>query len=96
MLSNVDNKNFERTRARPLESTVFDAIYTSQDIGSYKPDLQNFEYLVKHAKSQLSIEREQILHTAQALKHDHGPAKKAGLASCWIERSGEDAVIGER
>jgi FMN phosphatase YigB (HAD superfamily) len=27
-----------------------------------------------------------ILHTAQSLFHDHGPAKRVGLASCWIDR----------
>ena len=27
-----------------------------------------------------------ILHTAQSLFHDHGPAKEIGLASAWIDR----------
>jgi 2-haloalkanoic acid dehalogenase type II len=96
ILSNVNNENIERTRVGPLGSIPFSATYTAQEIGSYKPDLQNFEYLVNHAKSDLGVERGQILHTAQALKHDHVPAKKAGLASCWIERGGDDAVIGGR
>jgi 2-haloalkanoic acid dehalogenase type II len=94
ILSNVDNENIERTRTGPLESTTFCATYTAQEIGSYKPDVQNFNYLIKHAKAKLGVEMEQILHTAQALKHDHVPAKQAGLTSCWIERRGDDAIIG--
>jgi len=27
-----------------------------------------------------------ILHTAQSLFHDHGPARQMGLASAWIDR----------
>jgi FMN phosphatase YigB (HAD superfamily) len=27
-----------------------------------------------------------ILHTAQSLFHDHAPARKFGLASAWIDR----------
>ena len=34
----------------------------------------------------LGIEKSEILHTAESLFHDHGPANMAGLASCWIHR----------
>ncbi|KAF2118808.1 Haloacid dehalogenase-like hydrolase-domain-containing protein [Lophiotrema nucula] len=94
ILSNVNNENIERTRTGPLQSTPFSAVYTAQEIGSYKPDLRNFEYMIEHAKGDLGVEKADFLHTAQALKHDHVPAKKAGLASCWIQRGGDEAVIG--
>ena len=33
----------------------------------------------------------QILHTAESMFHDHGPANTHGLASCWIfRRHGQD------
>ena len=32
------------------------------------------------------IAREQVLHTAESLYHDHIPAKRFGLATCWIHR----------
>jgi 2-haloacid dehalogenase len=32
------------------------------------------------------IGREQILHTAESLYHDHIPAQRFGLATCWIHR----------
>ncbi|TAQ84172.1 hypothetical protein B7494_g7505 [Chlorociboria aeruginascens] len=85
ILSNIDNATIRRTIAGPLKGAEFDAVYTAQDIGSYKPDLRNFEYLVEHAKG-LGVEKGEILHTAQSLTHDHVPAKKMGMTSSWIAR----------
>ena len=34
----------------------------------------------------LGLGRDDILHTAESLFHDHVPANQAGLASCWIHR----------
>ena len=64
----------------------FDAIYTAEDIGSYKPSDANFEYLLAHLKSDLKLERSDVLHTAQSLHHDHVPANRFGLANAWIDR----------
>ena len=64
----------------------FDAIYTAEDIGSYKPSDANFEYLLTHLQSDLGLERTDVLHTAQSLHHDHVPAKRFGLANAWIDR----------
>ena len=83
ILSNVDRESFAGTHRR-LEVT-FDAIYTAQDIGSYKPDPRNFTYLIKGVAG-LGVLKRQILHTAQSLYHDHGAAQAAGLASAWIDR----------
>ncbi len=67
---------------------AFDAIYTAQDIGSYKPDLANFRYMLARL-AEVGIAKGAILHTAQSLFHDHGPAKRLGLASAWIDRRHE-------
>ena len=83
ILSNVDRTSFAASNAR-LRVT-FDAIYTAQDIGSYKPDLANFHYMLDHL-AELGIAKSEILHTAQSLFHDHAPAKAVGLASAWIDR----------
>ena len=64
----------------------FDAIYTAEDIGSYKPADANFEYLLAHVKADLGMDRSDILHTAQSLHHDHVPANRFGLANAWIDR----------
>jgi len=42
--------------------------------------------MLEHIKSDLNIDPDQILHTAQSLHHDHVPAVSAGLARAWIDR----------
>lgn len=83
VLSNVDNESFAATNA--TLSITFDAIYTAQDIGSYKPDDNNFRYMIDRL-AESGIARSKILHTAQSLFHDHAPANRHGLKSCWIDR----------
>lgn len=85
-VSNVDRDSFNKTRIGPLKGIDFFRVYTAQDIGSYKPDLRNFEYLVKHVKEDAGADKDEILHVAQSLFHDHRPAKKVGLSSVWINR----------
>ena len=94
VLSNVDRDSFSRTLAGPLQGVKFDAIYTAQDIGSYKPDLKNLEYLLQHVDKELGITKAQVLHTAQSLTHDHVPAKTMGMTSAWIARKGGEAGMG--
>ncbi|MBV9568404.1 MAG: haloacid dehalogenase type II [Hyphomicrobiales bacterium] len=84
ILSNVDRASFSASNKKL--GVTFDAIYTAEDIGSYKPDPRNFAYLVEHMETDLGIRRSEILHTAQSLRHDHVPAEKARLARAWIDR----------
>lgn len=83
ILSNVDNESFAHSN-RKLGVT-FDAVYTAEDIGSYKPAARNFDYMLDKLKT-LGIEKHDILHTAESLFHDHRPANDQGLANCWIFR----------
>jgi 2-haloacid dehalogenase len=83
ILSNVDRASFAATL--PRLGVTFDAVFTAEDIGSYKPDPRNFTYLVEHLAA-MGLARGDILHTAQSLFHDHAPANAAGLASAWIDR----------
>jgi 2-haloalkanoic acid dehalogenase type II len=83
ILSNVDRESFAASNRRL--GVAFDAIYTAQDIGSYKPNPANFRYMLEHLEK-LGYGKPQILHTAQSLFHDHAPAKRFGLASAWIDR----------
>ena len=84
ILSNVDRVSFRASNAR-LE-VDFDAIYTAQDIGSYKPSDRNFEYLIRRLAEDFTFDKTDVLHVAQSLLHDHAPANRAGLASAWIDR----------
>ena len=88
ILSNVDRESFSKTNEGALQGFKFDAIYTAEDIGSYKPDPKNFEYLLRKVKEEFGIEKERVLMTAQSLFHDHQPANKIGLSSAWIARKG--------
>lgn len=83
ILSNVDNQSFAHSNARL--KVEFDAVYTAEDIGSYKPDRRNFDYMLQHLAT-LGFGKGDILHTAESLYHDHLPANRCGLASCWIHR----------
>ena len=91
VLSNVDNASFAHSN-RKLE-VEFDAIYTAADIGSYKPAPRNFEYMLEQLARQ-GIGKGDILHTAESLFHDHGPANDFGLANCWIYRRYGEAGAG--
>ena len=83
ILSNVDNASFASGNKKL--GVQFDAIYTAEDIGAYKPSDRNFEYMLAKLKT-LGIEKREVLHVAESLFHDHGPANRHGLASCWIQR----------
>jgi 2-haloalkanoic acid dehalogenase type II len=91
ILSNVDRASFAGSSKRL--GVVFDAVYTAQDVGSYKPDLANFHYMLDHLGAR-GVKPGDILHTAQSLFHDHGPAKQVGLASAWIDRRHEQGGWG--
>ena len=80
ILSNVDNESFAASNSRL--GVVFDAIYTAEDIGSYKPDDRNFQYLIESV-ARMGVGKSEILHVAQSLYHDHEPANRRGLRSCW-------------
>ena len=85
ILSNVARAGFSASNT--LLGVEFDAIYTAEDIGSYKPNLSNFEYLIKHVESDLGHGKSDILHTAQSIRHDHIPARSIGLDNAWIDRN---------
>jgi 2-haloacid dehalogenase len=80
VITNCDDDLFAATNRRLGVS--FDPIVTAQQVGSYKPSHRNFEV----AFERLGLPREQILHVAQSLFHDHVPAKELGLSTVWVDR----------
>lgn len=94
ILSNVDRKSFAGSNQRL--GVDFDEILTAEEIGSYKPDLRNFDYLLARL-GQAGIGKNELLHVAQSLFHDHVPANRMGIASAWIDRragkSGSGATV---
>jgi len=83
ILSNVDHASFAGSQEKL--QVDFDAVYTAEDVGSYKPSDRNFDYMLEHLHRR-GIEKHDILHTAESMFHDHVPGKCHGLASCWIYR----------
>lgn len=83
ILSNVDRASFAHSQAKLGD--VFDAVYTAEDVGSYKPNPRNFAYMLEK-EAAAGIPADKILHTAQSLFHDHVQAKAHGLVSAWIDR----------
>jgi len=86
ILSNIDRAGFVASNAKL--GVAFDAIYTAEDIGSYKPARRNFEHMLARLEADHAVVAGQILHTAQSLFHDHVPAADFGLARAWIDRQG--------
>ncbi len=84
VLSNVDRTSFAASQKKL--GVTFDAVYTAEDIGSYKPDLANFRFMLERLELDLGIKPNEVLHTAQSLHHDHVPAEQMGLARAWIDR----------
>lgn len=91
ILSNVDNASFAHSNARL--GVDFDAIYTAEDVGSYKPAAANFEYMLEKLATR-GIGSSDILHTAESMFHDHAPANRHGLKNCWIYRRHADEGFG--
>jgi 2-haloacid dehalogenase len=91
ILSNVDNASFAASNEKL--KVEFDAIYTAEDIGSYKPADRNFDYMLAKLET-LGVGKADILHTAESMFHDHGPANRHGLANCWIYRRHDKEGFG--
>jgi 2-haloalkanoic acid dehalogenase type II len=83
IISNVDRQSFAETNR--LLQVEFDAIITAEDVGAYKPDprvfLRAFGVLAG-----MGVQRNEILHVAQSLYHDHVPAQALGLTTVWVDR----------
>lgn len=80
ILSNID-RDLVQGSLKHLQ-VQFHAVYTAQEIGSYKPALNNFRYLLE----KLEVPKSEILHCAQSLFHDIAPATEMGLKTVWVNR----------
>ena len=80
IISNIDDDLFAYT-AKKLE-VDFDWIITAEQVKSYKPSLQNFEF----ALQQMGISSDKLVHVAQSVYHDIVPAKTLGLTTVWVNR----------
>lgn len=80
IISNVDDDLF--ARSEEALGVKFDAVVTSQQARSYKPDLRGFEI----ARDRMRVEHGKWLHVGESLYHDIGPANQLGIDSVWVNR----------
>lgn len=80
ILSNID-QDLVQGSLKHLEMP-FHAVFTAEEIGSYKPSLNNFRYLLE----KLEVPKNEILHCAQSLFHDIRPANESGMQTVWVNR----------
>jgi 2-haloalkanoic acid dehalogenase type II len=83
IVSNVDRASFRHSNARL--GVTFDAVVTADDAAAYKPALNHFELALAQL-AEMGVTRDQVLHVAQSLYHDHVPAKQLGLRTMWVNR----------
>jgi len=79
----VDNETFQASNRRL--QVGFDAIYTAEDIGSYKPSARNFDYMIEKLEG-IGVKKEKILHTPKVSSTITSRQTAHGLKSCWIYR----------
>ena len=91
ILSNIDRASF--AASNPWLGVTFDAIVTAEDVGSYKPRMGHFDRLFAEI-ARLGVARDQLVHVAESLFHDHEPAALLGLPSVWIHRRHDKGGAG--
>ncbi|KAI0372589.1 HAD-like protein [Pilatotrama ljubarskyi] len=96
ILSNIDRETIAKTRALLEGDSAhpfkFDAVYTAEEVGAYKPAPEMLSYALARLKEEFGIEQGEVLMTAQSVFHDVLPAKRRGMDTAWINREG--AVTG--
>jgi 2-haloacid dehalogenase len=88
MISNVDDDLFAASAAKL--GVAFDPIVTAAQARTYKPAPEIFRL----ALERIGLPRERILHVAQSLYHDIGPARSLGLSTVWVNRRRGQAGSG--
>ena len=91
ILSNVDRASFAASNERL--GVEFDLVITAQDVGAYKPSASNFAALLD-AIGTIGVTKDELLHVAQSLYHDHEPAAAIGVPSVWIDRRHDQEGFG--
>ena len=94
LLTNCDRDLIAQTQRRlPVP---FDAVVTSEDVSSYKPNHGRFELF----QSTFGSSAAAWIHVAQSYFHDIRPTHELGITRVWVNRQGErddpsiaDAVI---
>lgn len=80
IISNIDDALFEGSRGKL--GTAVDRVVTAEYCRSYKPSLRNFKVML----ALLDASPGEVVHVAQSLYHDVGPAQSLGIQTVWVNR----------
>jgi len=81
VLSNIDDDLFAGTR--PKLGVELDEFVSAQQVRSYKPGEAHF----KEGLKRLGMKAREVLHVAESVRHDVGPAKRLGFQTVWVNRA---------
>ncbi len=90
LLSNVDRDLLTETVAR--QGLEVEGFVTAEDVRSYKPSPDHWLRFLENVEP----DRGRVLHVAQSLHHDIGPATRLGFATAWINRYRQKPPVGVR
>ena len=88
-LSNIERHASSLSSNGPFKDVAFWREYSASDFEQDDPDRRKLEFLIKQVTENEEggiIRKDEILHVANSLGHDHAPAKKLGLSTVWIWR----------
>ena len=88
-VSNADTKPL--TTAIGKHGLRFDAVVTSEDSRSYKPDSGIFEFALRA----LGVDARRTLHVGDSLHADVRGASKLGISTAWVHRENRIHDIGK-
>ncbi|MGI9498738.1 MAG: HAD family hydrolase [Geminicoccaceae bacterium] len=92
VLTNADHAAFDVTNE--ALGVEFDAVYTAEDAGAYKPSTAMFAFLLNKL-DEAGIERRRVMHVAGSIQFDHVPAKRLAMNTCWIHRKDGQQRLAE-
>jgi 2-haloacid dehalogenase len=89
IVSNSDN--FEMKLCLERLGLNFDAVFTSEDVRSYKPRVEIFQAALAH----FDASPDEAVMIGDSLSADVEGARNAGLKSIWINRTGKEIPPGK-
>ena len=76
--------------------STFDAIFTAEDIGSYKPSPRNFEYMLEKLAAPRHREGRHPAHGGEPVPRPRARQRRSASRSCWIHRRHGRAASARR
>ena len=94
ILSNVDRASFAGSNRRL--GVTFDAIFTAEDIGSYKPDPRNFQFMLARLATARHRQGGHPAHRAEPVPRPRAGEEGSGWRRAWIDRRHDQQPAGAR